>query len=48
MTVSILATVTGTILLLAGLVGCLVPVLPGPPIAFLALLALSAAGSWEL
>ena len=48
MTFSILAVIAGSLLLLAGFIGCLVPVLPGPPVAFIALLAVSAAGSFEL
>lgn len=32
--------ILGIILLLAGLVGCVVPFIPGPPLGFLALLAL--------
>ena len=45
---SIAMSVLGTLLVLAGLAGCIVPALPGPPIAFAALLLISWAGAWEL
>ena len=32
--------ITGIVLLLAGLVGCVLPALPGPPLSYLALLSL--------
>lgn len=38
----------GTLLVIAGIVGCIVPVLPGPPVAFAALLLVSWAGSWAV
>ncbi len=41
-------SVLGTLLVLAGLAGCIVPALPGPPVAFAALLLISWAGAWEL
>jgi len=34
------------LLVLAGLAGCIVPVLPGPPVAFIALLLISWTGAW--
>jgi uncharacterized protein YqgC (DUF456 family) len=37
----------GLILALLGLIGCLLPVIPGPPISFLALIVLSYAKNWE-
>ena len=37
----------GLILALAGLVGCILPILPGPPLGFIALLILSLAKDWE-
>ncbi|NLX71895.1 MAG: DUF456 domain-containing protein [Bacteroidales bacterium] len=36
----VLLLIVGIILLIAGLVGCIVPMIPGPPLGFLALLAL--------
>ena len=36
----ILLIIIGSICLLAGLIGCIVPMLPGPPIAYLALVLL--------
>lgn len=45
--VSVLLILLGIILLVAGFVGCILPVLPGPPIAFLALFCASIHESWE-
>jgi len=39
--------IAGAFLSLAGLVGCLLPVVPGPPLNFLALILLSLARGWE-
>ncbi len=44
---TILLIVIGFIVSLMGLVGCLLPVLPGPPLSFVALLLLSVAKHWE-
>lgn len=44
----IAATAVGSILVLGGIAGCIVPVLPGPPVTFAALLILSLAGGWTL
>ncbi|MGM0432652.1 MAG: DUF456 domain-containing protein [Spirochaetota bacterium] len=48
MAFSILMTILGTVLLVAGLIGCIIPILPGPPVAFFSLILISLAGSWEL
>ena len=40
-------TIFGLILALAGFVGCILPILPGPPLGFIALLVLSLAKDWE-
>ena len=48
MFLSIIMSVLGGLLVLAGIAGCIVPVLPGPPVAFIALLLVSWAGAWEL
>jgi len=45
---SIALITLGSILVLGGLIGCIVPVLPGPPVAFLSLLLVSWAGAWEV
>ena len=39
--------VLGLILALAGLVGCIFPAIPGPPLSFAALIFLSYAKDWE-
>jgi hypothetical protein len=42
-----LLIVLGLLLSLVGLIGCVLPVIPGPPLSFLALLILSYAKNWE-
>jgi len=44
---SILLIILGIVLSLAGFVGCVLPVVPGPPLGFLALILLSFARNWE-
>ncbi|MBN2516911.1 MAG: DUF456 domain-containing protein [Deltaproteobacteria bacterium] len=39
--------ILGLFLALLGIIGCLFPVIPGPPISFVALLVLSYAKNWE-
>jgi len=39
--------ILGLVLALLGLIGCLLPVIPGPPISFVGLLVLSYAKNWE-
>ena len=39
--------ILGLILALAGFIGCILPILPGPPFGFIALLILSLAKDWE-
>ena len=39
--------ILGFILALAGFAGCILPILPGPPLGFIALLILSLAKDWE-
>ena len=48
MALSISMVVLGTLLLLAGLIGCVVPAVPGPLLAFLSLVLVSIAGAWAL
>jgi hypothetical protein len=40
-------TITGLLLAILGFFGCLLPVLPGPPLSYLALLVLSFARDWQ-
>ena len=47
MIATILLVVLGAALLLVGFVGCVLPVLPGPPIAWLALLAIAPLEGWR-
>jgi uncharacterized protein YqgC (DUF456 family) len=39
--------ILGSLCALAGIVGCILPIVPGPPISFLALILLSLAKNWE-
>lgn len=48
MLLEILAAAAGSLVLTAGIIGCIVPVLPGPPVAYIALLLVSWAGGWEV
>jgi hypothetical protein len=43
----IVLVIIGFILIIIGLIGCVVPGVPGPPFSFLALVLLSAAKRWE-
>ena len=44
---TILLIVIGGILVLVGIAGCVVPVLPGPPISYISLILISLAYKWE-
>ena len=44
---SITLIIIGLLLALAGFIGCIVPVIPGPPLSYLALIAISFARDWE-
>jgi uncharacterized protein YqgC (DUF456 family) len=44
---SVLLVILGIVLLVAGLIGCVLPILPGPPIALLALICVSIDQGWE-
>ena len=44
---TILLIVIGGILVIAGIVGCVMPVLPGPPISYISLILLSLAYKWK-
>ncbi len=39
--------ILGLIISIIGLLGCILPILPGPPLSFLALILLSLAKGWE-
>jgi len=39
--------IIGLLLAILGFVGCLLPVLPGPPLSYIALLVLSFARDWQ-
>ncbi len=40
-------TIIGLLLAITGFIGCLVPILPGPPLSYIALLVLSYARDWQ-
>jgi uncharacterized protein YqgC (DUF456 family) len=46
-TVTVALIILGLILSMAGFVGCLVPVVPGPPMSYAALIILSLAKQWK-
>ncbi|MFW5744625.1 MAG: DUF456 domain-containing protein [Spirochaetota bacterium] len=48
MGLSIGMVVVGTVLLAVGVIGCIVPALPGPVIAFVSLILIAIPGSWAL
>ena len=41
-------TVIGIVLIILGIIGCVVPGLPGPPLSYLALIFLSISKKWEV
>ena len=45
--VEIVLIAVGLILIVAGLAGCVLPILPGPPLSFLGLIAIWAARGWN-
>jgi uncharacterized protein YqgC (DUF456 family) len=45
--VALLLIITGLLLAFAGIVGCILPFIPGPPLSFLSLILLSWAKGWE-
>lgn len=44
---AVILEILGFIISLLGIIGCLVPVLPGPPLSFAALIILSIAKDWQ-
>jgi len=48
MIVDILVAILGSAIVAAGVIGCIVPVIPGPPVAYIALLLVSWAGGWSV
>jgi hypothetical protein len=47
MALDIAMTVLGVVAVGAGFVGCVLPVLPGPPVSFIGLILVSLAGGWD-
>jgi uncharacterized protein YqgC (DUF456 family) len=45
--ITVILIILGLILGIAGLVGCILPMLPGPPLSYIALIILSFARNWE-
>ena len=45
--IDILLIILGSILLIAGLAGCVLPVIPGPPLSYLALLVLHVSPNYQ-
>jgi uncharacterized protein YqgC (DUF456 family) len=43
----ILLIILGFILVCAGIIGCVLPIIPGPPVVYLALIMISIARRWE-
>ncbi len=43
----LLLVILGFILVAAGIIGCVLPVVPGPPLVYLAIILLSIARKWE-
>ncbi len=39
--------IAGLVLAIAGLIGCILPIIPGPPLSYLSLIVLSFAKGWE-
>ena len=41
-------TVLGSVAVVVGLIGCIVPILPGPIVSYVALILISLVGGWDL
>ena len=48
MVIDILLVFLGVLAVVGGLVGCIVPVIPGPPVSYLGLILISLAGGWNI
>ena len=48
MTLSILMVLLGSVFMVVGFIGCVVPAIPGPLLGFIALILISIPGSWVL
>jgi hypothetical protein len=48
MAMTVIMSMLGAIAVAVGLIGCIVPVLPGPIVSYVALLLISLAGGWEI
>lgn len=42
-----LLVIIGFVLIIAGIIGCVLPLVPGPPLSYIALILLSIAKGWE-
>jgi uncharacterized protein YqgC (DUF456 family) len=47
LSMSVVLIVLGGLCVIAGLVGCILPIIPGPPISYISLILLSLAYSWH-
>ena len=45
--ITIMLIILGLVLGIAGLIGCILPMVPGPPLSYIALIILSFARNWE-
>jgi len=48
MALSIIMTILGVAALAVGIIGCVIPAIPGPIIGFLSVIFISISGGWEL
>lgn len=46
-TLSVILAIIGLVMALSGLIACIVPIIPGPPLAYASLFVLSIARDWE-
>ncbi|MBW1710918.1 MAG: DUF456 domain-containing protein [Deltaproteobacteria bacterium] len=44
---AVVLIILGLILAISGLIGCILPIIPGPPLSYIALILLSLAKNWE-